>query len=297
MGVDIKGVYISKENLPGDLLSNLESVTVNAGSAFLAGEAANLLKKPANIVSNSLKIYNSVTDLEKLKKISIGLVEHSATVMTNELTSYLTDRTTELLSFKKMGDALMESSAYWLKVYTKSPAEILEMINPKKVDDTNRKQSEEEKNKKLEEIKEKATKCYGTCKDYVEKTVGSLDAGISTIAAYVSLGPDWVVTQVNSYVSQAITKAEGFIGSYVDLAIRARDTAIDTLGNGIGAMGAEVVNKIAETAAKKLKTAAEESIMVQFNKAQGMVISLLMKLRELTGIAVPVPNIPLPKLF
>ena len=296
MGVAINNVYIDRNNLPGDLIGNLESVTVNAGSAFLAGEAANLLKKPANIVDNSLKIYNTVTDINVIKSITTDLVEHSATVVVNELTSYITDKTTDLLSVNKMVDALGNSVTYWTKEYLLKPEEILSIIQTKEVEKENKKKEEKKKNEKLEAIKEKSTAAIGTCKKYVEKTVSSLDAGISTIAAYVSLGPDWVITQVNSYVSQVIEKAEGFIGSYTNLAIRTRDTAIDVLGNGIGYMAASTVNGIAILTAKKAKAKIEQEMTDKLIKAQNIIIAAVMKIRQLTGIAIPATFIPLPKI-
>lgn len=295
-GVGINGVYISKEGLPGDLLGNLENVAVNAGSAFLAGEAANLMKKPANIASNAMVMYNSVVDPSVINKITVDLAQHSATVVVNELSSYLTDKTTELLSIDKMLGVLTESTAYWLKEYTISPAEFVSMVRTVKVEDTNKKAEENSKNEKINMVKEKMSEYYGKCKDFYDKNVGALDDGISTITAYVSLGPDWIVTQTNSYVSQLINKVEGYIDSTTKMAIKFRDNTIDTVGQTLGKTAAATVNAIALRTAKKLKTEAEQLISDTLLKVQNVLASALMIVRQLTGIAVPIPFPPLDKL-
>lgn len=288
--------YITKDGLPGDLLGNLELATANVGAGFLAGEAANLLKKPSNIASNAIEIYNTVTDINLIKELTVGLVEHCATVTINRLSSYITDKTTDLLSIDKMQDVLVDSITYWTSYYIIKPDEILGMIQTVKSEDAVNDTSNEQKETKFQKIVEDATNVVGTCKEYVDKTIGSLDEGISTITAYVSMGPDWVVTTVNSYVGQAISKAEGFIGEKVEFAIRCRDTAIDSIGNGLGYTAACVVNGAAIIAAKAVKAATEQLIADAQVKVQNVLTKAIMVVRQLTGIAIPPIYPPLPKL-
>ena len=122
------GQYISKDTLPGDLLGNLEQVTLNAGSSFLAGAATSSFAKTGNIVSNTGVIINTVTDPNLYKKLTTDLIQHAVTVTTNELTSYMMDKTTELLDFGKITSVLTESITYWTKENLMTPGEILEIV-------------------------------------------------------------------------------------------------------------------------------------------------------------------------
>ena len=127
------GQYISKDTLPGDLLSNLEQVTLNAGSSFLAGAATSSFAKTGNIVSNTGVIINTVTDPNLYKKLTTDLIQHAVTFTTNELTSYMMDKTTELLDFSKITSVLTESITYWTKENLMTPGEILEIVKTKKI--------------------------------------------------------------------------------------------------------------------------------------------------------------------
>lgn len=290
------GNYITKDNLPGNLLGNLEAVTLNAGSSFLSGQATTSFAKVGNIVSNTGTIVNTVADPNILKQISTDLIQHAVTVTTNELKSYIMDKTTELLDFGKVTGVLAESIAYWTKENLITPGEILDIIKTKKVDEEQKKQAKEDQEKGINDVKETLTNTVGTIKDYGDKIIGSLDSGLQTITAYVTMGPDWVVNKVNSYVALGIEKAESFIGSQADFAIQARDTAIEALGQGIGAGAAAIVNKVAIGAAKKLKSDSEGLIANVQTKATNAIVKAVMMVRQLTGIAIPPIIPPLPKL-
>lgn len=290
------GNYITKDNLPGNLLGNLEAVTLNAGSSFLAGQPTSSFAKVGNIVSNGGTIVNTVTDPNLYKKLTTDLIQHAVTVTTNELTSYLMDKTTEILDFGKVTSVLTESITYWTKENIITPAEILDIIKTKKVEDENKKQAQEDQKKGINDIKENITKTVGTLKEYTEKTIGSLDSGLETITAYLTMGPDWVVNKVNSYVALGIEKTESFIGEQVDFALHVRDTAIDALGQGIGTAAAGIVNNIAINAAKKLKADTEGLIANVQVKATNAIVKAIMMIRQLTGIAIPPVIPPLPKL-
>ena len=290
------GQYISKDTLPGDLLGNLEQVTLNAGSSFLAGAATSSFAKTGNIVSNTGVIINTVTDPNLYKKLTTDLIQHAVTVTTNELTSYMMDKTTELLDFGKITSVLTESITYWTKENLMTPGEILEIVKTKKVQEEQEKQAKEDQKRGINDIIKNLTKIAGDIKDYGDKTIGSLDSGLSTITAYLTMGPDWVVNKVNSYVALGIEKAESFIGTYTDIAIQARDSAIDTIGHGIGVGAAGIVNNIAISAAKKTKADSEGLIANVQTKATNAIVKAIMMIRQLTGIAIPPVIPPLPKL-
>lgn len=290
------GNYISKDSLPGDLLGNLEAVTINAGSSFLAGQATSVFAPVANIGDNALLIKNTVTDPNLIKKISTDLIEHAVTVTTNELISYLSDKTTELLDFGKLTGVLAESITYWTKEKLMTPAEILDLIKTKDVQEEQEKENKKNQEEGINNVKETISGTVGNLKDYVTNTINSLNSGLSTITAYVTQGPDWIVTKVNSYVALGIEKAESFIGEQVDFVINVRDTTIDAVGQGIGSAAAEVVNKIAINAAKKLKADAEGLVSQVQTKAMNAITKAIMVVRQLTGIAIPPVYPELPKL-
>lgn len=290
------GQYISKDTLPGDLLGNLEQVTLNAGSSFLAGAATSSFAKTGNIISNTGVIINTVTDPNLYKKLTTDLIQHAVTVTTNELTSYMMDKTTELLDFGKITSVLTESITYWTKENLMTPGEILEIVKTKKIQEEQEKQAKEDQKRGINDIIKNLTKTAGDIKDYSDKIIGSLDSGLSTITAYLTMGPDWIVNKVNSYVALEIEKAESFIGTYTDIAIQARDSAIDTIGHGIGVGTAGIVNNIAIGAAKKTKADSEGLIANVQIKATNAIVKAIMMIRQLTGIAIPPVIPPLPKL-
>lgn len=290
------GNYISKDSLPGDLLGNLEAVTINAGSSFLAGKATSVFAPVANIGDNALLIKNTVTDPNLIKKISTDLIEHAVTVTTNELISYLSDKTTELLDFGKLTGVLAESVTYWTKEKLMTPAEILDLIKTKNVQEEQEKENKKNQEEGINNVKETISGTVGSLKDYVTNTINALDSGLSTITAYVTQGPDWVVTKVNSYVALGIEKAESFIGEQVNFVINVRDTTIDAIGQGIGSAAAEVVNKIAINAAKKLKADTEGLVSQTQTKAMNAITKAIMVVRQLTGIAIPPVYPKLPKI-
>ena len=290
------GQYITKDNLPGDLLGNLEAVTLNAGSSFLAGQATSSFAGVGNIVSNAGTIYNTVTDINLYKKITTDLIAHAVTVTTNELTSYIMDKTTELLDFNKLTGVLTDSIAYWTKAKLKTPGEILAEIATTNLQVEQAKQAAKEQKEGIANIINNITYTVGVLKNYADKTIGSLDAGLSTITAYLTMGPDWVVTKVNSYVALGIERTESFIDEQLRFLIRGRDTAIDALGQGIGSGAAEVVNKIAIGAAKKIKSDSEGLIAQVQVKATNAIVKAVMIIRQLTGIAIPPVIPPMPKL-
>ena len=148
----------------------------------------------------------------------------------------------------------------------------------------------------MSNVKDTISNTVGTLKEYTSNTINSLDSGLSTITAYLTMGPDWVVTKVNSYVALGIEKAETFIGEQVDFVLNVRDTTIDAIGHGIGTAAAEVVNKIAINAAKKLKSDAEGLISQVQVKAMNAITKAVMIIRQLTGIAIPIVFPPLPSL-
>ena len=293
----ILGTYIKRENLPGDFLGNLEAVTINAGSKFLSGQASNIFNGQVNnIVSNSMLIYNTVTDKSLIDKLSKQLIEHCVTVVTNELTTYVKDKTTDLLSLDKIQNVLADSITYWTKEKILSPKEILDKIATKNIEKEDKKRQAQIQKDQLANIKTTITNGVGDIKDFMNNTISSLDSGLSTITAYITQGPDWVITQTNTYVSLAINKVESFVGKQANFLEHSRDAAIDVLGKTIGTMAANIVNTIATNAAKKAKAESEKLISVTQTKVFNTITKAIMLVRQLTGIAVPIPFPKLPNL-
>lgn len=291
------GTYIKRENLPGDLWGNLEAVTVNAGSRFLSGEASNIFNGSVrNIIDNSTLLYNTVTNQALIDKLSKQLIEHCVTITTNELIAYMKDKTTDLLSLDKIQNVLADSVTYWTKEKLLSPGEILEKIATKDIDKENKKRQTQIQKEQMSNIKTTITDGVGKIKEFTENTLNSLDSGLSTITAYITQGPDWVITQANTYVGVAINKVESFISTQTDFLERSRDAAIDSLGNALGTMAANIVNTVALNAAKKAKSEAEKLISITQTKVLNVITKAIMIVRQLTGIAIPPVYPKLPSL-
>ena len=291
------GTYIKRENLPGDLWGNLEAVTVNAGSRFLSGEASNIFNGSVrNIIDNSTLLYNTVTNQALIDKLSTQLIEHCVTITTNELIAYMKDKTTDLLSLDKIQNVLADSVTYWTKEKLLSPGEILEKIATKDIDKENKKRQKQIQKEQMSNIKTTITDGVGKIKEFTENTLNSLDSGLSTITAYITQGPDWVITQANTYVGVAINKVESFISTQTDFLERSRDAAIDSLGNALGTMAANIVNTVALNAAKKAKSEAEKLISITQTKVLNVITKAIMIVRQLTGIAIPPVYPKLPSL-
>lgn len=289
--------YIRKEGLPGDLLGNLEMVTLNAGSSFLKGEATNIFSQVDNIIDDSLLTFNTVTDLDLIKKITVDLGQHCLTVATGAITSYLSDRFMDLIDVSAITDKVLQSVGYWTQEKIMKPAELLSAITEKpKVEQKSKKLLNEEQEKKLNDIKDKITGGYGKCMEFKDQVLGSLEAGIGTITAYVKMGPDWVVTQANSYTNLIVQKANGFIGSYAYFLENMRDSAIESLGCAIGTAAAETTNAALKLVLKKVESEKEQLAALVQVKAQNVIAKAVMIVRQLTGIAIPPIFPPMPKL-
>ena len=287
--------YIRKEDLPGDLLGNLEVASKNAAIDFLNGNSS-VASPEVNILNDVSIIANTVTDKELLKKITTDLIDYSVQLTKEELTAYISDKTTELLDFNKMTGVLAESVTYWTKEKMMSPAEILDKIQTKNVSEEAEKAREETKQSTISNLKDSGSATFGVVKDYAENIINSLNSGIPTITAYISRGPDWVISNVNTYVSLGIHKAESFIGEQVNNAINARNAAIDALGEEIGGATAEVTNQIALNTAKKAKASSEAMVSQTQTKAMNAITKALMLVRQITGVAIPPVYPPMPKL-
>lgn len=287
--------YIRKEGLPGDLLGNLEMVTLNAGASFLRGEAANSFARVDNIIDDALLTFNTVTDPNLIKKITVDLGEHCLTVATNAITTYMTDRLSDLTDIAKISDRLLQSIGYWTTQKTLKPDQLLSYIVTQNIQDKNKKAQDDEQKQKLNDIKERISYGIGVCKEYKEKILGSLEGGISTITAYVTAGPDWVVSQANSYTALVVEKATTFIGSQAQFLENTRDAAIESLGCTIGTAAAGTINELAKLAAKKAKSQLEELIASAQIKLVNAIIKITMVLRQLTGLAFPI-NVTLPNI-
>ena len=287
------GTYIKRENLPGDLWGNLEAVTVNAGSRFLSGEASNIFNGSVrNIIDNSTLLYNTVTNQALIDKLSTQLIEHCVKITTNELIAYMKDKTTDLLSLDKIQNVLADSVTYWTKEKLLSPGEILEKIATKDIDKENKKRQKQIQKEQMSNIKTTITDGVGKIKEFTENTLNSLDSGLSTITAYITQGPDWVITQANTYVGVAINKVESFISTQTDFLERSRDAAIDSLGNALGTMAANIVNTVALNAAKKAKSEAEKLISITQTKVLNVITKAIMIVRQLTAIPPVYPKLP-----
>ena len=289
------GTYIKAENLPTDLLGRLEAVTINSGANFIAGKATSAF---ADLRETAGNVTTAINTLSPSNLISIGkeLTEHAITITTNELSSYISEITTDLLNFDGIVSRLTESIAYWTKVNTKSTQEILDSLkttNVKNTSDDNLKKLKEEG---IAQVKEKVSEGLNNITTFYNENIKSLENGLNTITAYITNGPDWVITTTNSYVEQVINKVEGFISQQSNSIISFRDSTIDSIGRRIGTAAAAPINSLALSVAKKAKANSEKLISQAQTKALNGLTKAMMVVRQLTGIAVPTVFPKLPKL-
>lgn len=287
------GTYIKAENLSPDLLSRMDALSINAGSRFLSGQISSAFATVNNAKNAGIMAVNTAKQIPQITK---ELVEHSLTVIQNELKSYISDKTSELTDFKGMTSILTYSIAYHTKANTMTTKEILEKISTKNVQNESKKRIQKQQKEELENIKKDLNETVGNINDYIKKANESLNNGISSITAYIANGPTWVVNTVNSYVAQIIDKAQGFIGDKANFAIENRDKAIDSLGKTIGMATANTINELAINVAKKQKADVEDKISKVQTKALNALTKAVMIVRQLTGIAIPPTYPKLPKL-
>ena len=295
MATDI-GTYIKAENLPGDLLGRLESVAINSGANFLTGKASSAFAREKEAVNNAMTAFNTVTNPEVIKSISTDLIQHAVQVTTNRLSAYISEKTTELLDFKGMIGTLTNSVTYWTKESLKTPKQLLEeikTIDSKKANEDLMKKTQEEG---VEEVKNTVSETVGKITEFYNSNMDKLSYGLETITAYITNGPSWIISTVNSYVAQVIDKVEGFVGAQSYAVISFRDKTIDSIGQKVGKGLAQPINTIALNAAKKTKSDSEKLISTVQTKAMNGIAQALMAVRKLTGIAIPNVFPKLPKL-
>ena len=130
-------------------------------------------------------------------------------------------------------------------------------------------------------------------KSNVDETLGTINDGLGMITAYVTNGPKWVVTKLNSYIGLVIDKSQAFIGSQAEKIENIKQTAISNIAETVGKVAADKINNAAISVAKDNVAKAEKLMVTVQLKAMGLISKAMMMIRELTGIAVP---IKLPKL-
>lgn len=289
----LKSNYFSLSDLSQDLLTRMEAVTISSGANFLAGKATTAFARELDIYNNSMLAFNTVKDMtENIEKIGKELVEMSVQKVTNGILSYIQDKQTEVLSF----DGIMSRFTNQVLAYTKanlmSPADILKKVTLKQD-----KVLEEEEKKKQENgianLKNSVTENFGKAKEVVDNTINSVQRGVQTITAYVTNGPQWVVTKLNSYIGLVVDKSQQYIGMVANTIQNMKNSAIDSLAEGIGTAAAVKINKKAEEVAAENISKAEKLMVTVQLKATALISKALMIVRELTGIAVP---LKLPKI-
>ena len=288
------GSYIKRENLPTDLVGRMDALTLNAGSNFLAGKVTSAFSPVKNIIDNSVVAVNTSKDM--INRISKELIEHSLSIIQNRIQSYISEKTTELLSFDNMIANLTQSIAYHTQQNLETPGEILQSLMTKDSEKETQKFIDQAKDNGINQIKSNINETIGNINKFVDTTIGSLDSGVESITAYITNGTDWVISTVNSYVGMIINKAETFIGTHANNAIKFRDDNISALGESIGLAAANKINNLARNVAKKKKSDLEDKISKVQTKAMNSLTKAFMVVRQLTGIAIPPVYPKLPKL-
>ena len=287
------GNYLSIGQLPQDLLQRMEAVTLSAGTNFIAGEATSAFAPAIGVYNNSMVAINAAKDFaNNVEEIGKELINMSAKKIQSEIVSYVQDKTTELLSFSGVMTYFTKSVAYHTKQNLLSPAEILKKVTKKqdKIQEEEQKKAQEES---INNVKNSIIGKVGEIKSKVDETLGTVNDGLSMITAYVTNGPKWVVTKLNSYIGLVIDKSQSFIGSQAEKIENIKQSAISNIAETVGRVAAEKINNAAISVAKDNITKAEKLMITVQLKAMGLISKAMMMIRELTGIAVP---IKLPKL-
>ena len=287
------GNYLTIGQLPQDLLQRMEAVTLSAGTNFLSGQVTTAFAPAIDVYNNSMVAINAAKDLTaNIENIGKELINMSVKKIQSEIVSYVQDKTTELLSFSGMMTYFTKSVAYHTKANLLSPGDILQKVTQKqdKVQEKAQKKAQEES---INNIKSSITDKVGEIKSKVDETLGTINDGLGMITAYVTNGPKWVVTKLNSYIGLVIDKSQSFIGSQAEKIENIKQSAISNVAETVGRVAAEKINNAAISVAKDNVAKAEKLMITVQLKAMGLISKAMMMIRELTGIAVP---IKLPKL-
>ena len=279
--------YLTLGELPSDLLERIQAVTITSAANFISGKATTAFARELDIYNNSMLAFNTAKDItQNITKIGQDLTELCVKKVTTEILAYIQDKQSEILSFDGVMTRLTQGIAYHTKENLLSPADILKKVTLKQ-DKVLEQEEKKKQENNISNLKNSVSEKFGKAKEIVDNTINSVQSGVSTITAYVTNGPDWVVSKLNSYIGLVIDKSQSFIGIQANAIQNLKNSAIDSIAEGIGTAAAVKINKKAEEVAAENIAKAEKLIVTVQLKATALISKALMIVRELTGIAVP----------
>lgn len=279
--------YLTIGELPKDLLAGLEAATLTTGANFLSGQLTTVFAPGAEIYNNLSLASNIVSSyVSNIGEISKNLVSMSVKKITNEVTSYLSSKVTDLLKMDFTGD-MQYYVTYYTKQYTMSLGDLLTLVissEDKRFEKERLKAQKEE----ISNAKKNFTEKISAMKDKVEDTLSTVSGGVEWITTYISNGPQWLVTKLNSYISLVIENTESFIGEQFDSIEKQKQEFVEKIGEKVGKMAAEKINGLVEKTVKDNQTKLELLKQTALNLVYALIAKVIMKIRELTGLPIPI---------
>lgn len=303
---DDKSIFSAEEQ------EQLKSVAINPGEAFLTGQSTSALTNPVkeNVTVEDLKQQNSLSRLtnvaSNIGSDAIGTVSSisnvaasaaSAAVLVPTIVTAGVTYATELFGAYAAEVAsyfvsipihfssyIVQRTTFWFNETIEDPKEILSRLNTEYngLEDKEKSDQEEAENQKQQMVGKIAEKLESFQQKFSDVT-DKIKGGCEKISAYIQEGPEWLNTQIKTYVGEGFESTKKFVGEHmVDITNEVEATA-ENIAKTLGTGSAKTANKVLEkTLVAAVNKVNKETEMAK-QKSNTLIAKGMFQLKGLLG--------------
>ena len=277
-GFQQKGIL---EGLDADTVSAMKAAQKNWNEEFKNGATTDTFKERSvseNMSGIATGISNSAQLINDL--ITPNLANYVMSYVSNELTSYMTEVITDMVSFD--GSRIMSYATALMPNYLLQAGTIMnellkprELLNDLLVDDMQK------------ELIDKFNKIIGdkikVVTDKVNEGLEKVAPAIADIAYYSQMGPVWVQDKIDIAVNQAVESPKKGMTIARNAVNKEKDKFVENIGNKLAKKLADKVNAKTKEELKDKLDEVEKKKQEAIAKAKTLVINVKLKLFALIG--------------
>lgn len=277
--------------LDNETVSALKSAQKNFNDDFMNGASTSGFRKYkdskdendlASTGENLQGILNGINSANQLidSVITPKLTTYVTSYVTNIVMSYMTQATTEMLSFN-LG-VIASEAAKIMPAYLIGAGELMqELLKPRELmNDELVKDAEKEI---VENINSMIGDTVGKMTDEVNKILDDINPTIAEIAYYSQMGPVWMQSKLDLAIGKIVEKSVSKIGTFRDTLIMKKEEAINNVAVGQAKGLADKANDKIKTQLKDNLDKLNKSKQDALNKVKTQLINVKLKLFALIG--------------
>lgn len=212
--------------------------------------------------------------------VTPNLVTYVTSYVTNVVMSYMTEATTEMLSFDP--SIITSKAAGFMQNYILGPSEILkELTNPR--ESLNDLKVEDAQNELFGKISEKINEKVGKVTGEITKKLETIQPTIASISYYSQMGPAWMQSKIDLAIQKIVENCCSEIGKARDNLIAEKNKLIDNIADKKAKELGEKANDKVKKASKDTIDKANKAKQDAMNKVKTQIINVKLKLFALIG--------------